>query len=259
MYRKVGAIIGLIILSLVIFGSGVVLGQMGWSGVNQGNMMGTSGQSYYGTMNGSMMGSGMTNGQMMGGMMSGRMMTLTNPDSSAEPLSIDDAESAVELYLATLDSDDFAIGEIMIFENHAYAQLVEKSSGIGAMELLVDPVTLAVSPEPGPNMMWNLRYSPMADGGMMGMMSGFADRTAANDTAMPLSAAEAVVVAQRYLDAQLPGTRVEAEADRFYGYYTLHILSAEETIGMLSVNGYTGEVFLHSWHGDFVAMDNENH
>jgi len=38
------------------------------------------------------------------------------------------------------------------------------------------------------------------------------------------------------------------------GYYTLHILEDSETIGMLSVNAYTGQVFHHHWHGDFIEM-----
>jgi len=35
----------------------------------------------------------------------------------------------------------------------------------------------------------------------------------------------------------------------FYGYYTFHILEKNETVGMLSVNGITGDVWYHDWHG----------
>jgi hypothetical protein len=28
---------------------------------------------------------------------------------------------------------------------------------------------------------------------------------------------------------------------------------------MLSVNAYTGQVFLHHWHGDFIEMAGEEH
>jgi len=44
------------------------------------------------------------------------------------------------------------------------------------------------------------------------------------------------------------------EADRFYGYYTLHVLNDRQIYGMLSVNGYTGQVWYHSWHGPFLGM-----
>jgi hypothetical protein len=63
-----------------------------------------------------------------------------------------------------------------------------------------------------------------------------------------------VQTAQRYLDAYLPGTQAGKEADPFYGYYTIHILRDGKTAGMLSVNGYTRQVFIHFWHGEFVDM-----
>ena len=45
-----------------------------------------------------------------------------------------------------------------------------------------------------------------------------------------------------------------AEADGFYGYYTIHVLSDGQVYGMLSVNGYSGQVWYHNWHGQFVDM-----
>jgi len=48
------------------------------------------------------------------------------------------------------------------------------------------------------------------------------------------------------------------EADRFYGYYTLHVLKDGQIYGMLSVNGYTGQVWYHSWHGPFLGMKEFN-
>lgn len=207
------------------------------------------------------------------GMMGGPGMMMNFPNSSLlgiEPISLVDAETAIRSYLDIIQDDNLDIGEIMVFDNHAYAQIVEIDTGIGALELLVDPVTLAVSPEPGPNMMWNLKYSPMSgfgEFGMMGMMgtfgSGIAESidemmgsTEAQDISadLPLSAEGAVEIAQLHLDAFVPGAEVDEHADPFYGYYTIHILRDGETVGMLSVNGYTRQVFLHSWHGDVVAM-----
>lgn len=196
-----------------------------------------------------------------GGMMGGGMMGATSL-YGLEPLAPAEAEQALNDYLSSLGSEELRLGEIMIFDNHAYAQLLEADTGIGAMEVLVDPVTRAVYPEHGPNMMWNLKYSPMAGSGMMGGMMGwagarfsaFADGTQEIRVEMPVSGEQAVESAQRYLDRYLPGTVADEHADPFYGYYTLHILREGETVGMLSVNGYSAQVFLHSWHGDFVEM-----
>jgi len=41
-------------------------------------------------------------------------------------------------------------------------------------------------------------------------------------------------------------------ADAFHGYYTLHFQRAGQIAGMLSVNGSSGQVWFHSWHGGFI-------
>ena len=171
--------------------------------------------------------------------------------SNADPLSLEQAETAVRAYLASLGDESLALGEIMIFDNHAYAQILEADTGFGAQEVLVDPVTLAVIPEHGPNRMWNQKYGVAA--GHMGWFGASLAGAAGSPDAMAVSAAEAVEKAQAYLSDSLPGTTVD-EAHPFYGYYTLDILREGEPIGMLSVNGYTGQVFVHFWHGDFVEM-----
>jgi hypothetical protein len=155
----------------------------------------------------------------------------------------------------------------MIFGNHAYAQIMNSETGQGAFEVLVDPVTGNVFPEPGPNMMWNTEYGMMSSSnyGMMGedqygsmmrgnMMGNFGYTP---DAEINVTAEDAVALAQEYLDAYLPGKTADAHADAFPGYYTLHVLEDGETIGMLSVDAYSGQVFLHHWHGDFIEMTGE--
>jgi hypothetical protein len=249
-----------------------------------GSMMGSN---QYGGMMGMMMNGGMMGGQYGSGMM-GSFGGLTN----ADPLSIEEAETAVTDYLATLNNDDLTLGEIMIFDNHAYAQIIDETKETGAFEVLVDPVTGGVFPEPGPNMMWNTEYGMMSGDnfGMMddmmngqfgsGMMDGsqygsdmmgesqYGSMMGGNmmgsfgyapDAEINITAEEAVDAAQEYLDAYLPGKTADETADTFPGYYTLHVLEDGETIGMLSVNAYSGQVFLHHWHGDLIEMVGEGH
>lgn len=71
---------------------------------------------------------------------------------------------------------------------------------------------------------------------------------------MPVSVEDALITAQRYLDAYLPGAEAAGTADAFYGYYTTQILRQGEVVGLLSVNGVTRQVAVHTWHDDFVEM-----
>jgi len=64
---------------------------------------------------------------------------------------------------------------------------------------------------------------------------------------------KAIEYAQSYLDRAMPGT-IAAEPHAFYGYYTLHTERNGQITGMLSVNGYTGQVWYHDWHGPFISM-----
>jgi len=262
-------VIGVVVAAAALLLIGLNLGRTYWT---TGSLWPSSGgaYAYRGMMRPGAYGQGMMGGGMMGsgaygpGMMGGGMMG-SSALFGVEPLTLEQAREALTDYLAARGDENLQLGELMIFDNHAYAEIVEADSGIGAMELLVDPVTLAVYPEHGPNMMWNLKYSPMADlggygmmGGMMGWRANASGLQSLEPSAeMPVSAAEAVEAAQRYLDLYLPGTVVAEEADPFYGYYTLHIMRDGLTVGMLSVHGYSAQVFLHSWHGDFVEMAEE--
>jgi hypothetical protein len=90
----------------------------------------------------------------------------------------------------------------------------------------------------GPNMMWNTKY------GMMGYVAG----TAAT---MTVTVDQAKANAQQFLNANYPGTTV-GDVDTFYGYYHIDVFQAGNTFGMLSVNGYMGQVWYHTWHGAFI-------
>ncbi len=162
-----------------------------------------------------------------------------NPD--AEQLTIDQTAEAVEFYIQAYEQD-LTLVEIMEFGRNFYAEIEEESTGIHAMELLIDKYTGRVYPEMGPNMMWNTRY------GMHAYSSG-----GESAGEMRITPETAERLAQQFLDANMPGVTA-GEAETFYGYYTLHTLRSGQIEGMLSVNGTTGAVWYHSWHGPFIDM-----
>ncbi len=187
-------------------------------------------------------------GSMMGpgGMMGPGTMGPGGPyQSNGQRLTMEQAHETVEDYLGQRGNADLEITEIMEFEYNFYVIFTEKSTGIHTFEALIDPYTGDLYGEMGPNMMWNTKY-----GNMSGMMWGNAPASGE----MTVSKEQAVKNGQAFIDDYLPGAKVE-EPDRFYGYYTLHVVQDGAIYGMLSVNGYTGQVWYHSWHGRFLGME----
>ncbi len=179
--------------------------------------------------------------------------------ASTQRQTAEQVQQAVATYLAGYyDNPDLVVVKLMEFEQNFYAQIAEKSTGINAGELLINPYTGAVQPEYGPNRMWNTKYGQTSDmGGMMPNSTSDGLASVQPTAAMPVTAEQASKLAQRYLDAQTTNLKVEKGLDGFYGYYTVHTLDkAGNTVGMLSVNGYTGQIWNHIWQGKFVGAAN---
>lgn len=208
---------------------------------------------------------------------------------AGQPISITQAETIARQALDRSGFAGLVPGHIMEFSNHFYVAVKYKVGGQGALELLVDRYTGAVHPEPQ-SMMWNTRFGHMAGwsgltrgtmgpgmmnpggaGSMMepggpgtGMMSpGGSTRMGSGmgpgmmgqisvPTATPsVTAAQAESLAQKFLNARLPGAKVD-DSITFPGYYTLDFAKDGKVVGMLSVNAYTGQIWYHAWHGAFV-------
>jgi hypothetical protein len=175
-----------------------------------------------------------------GGMM-GRAFSGGNGD-----IGLDRAVKIAQGVAASYPTGGLAADEVIEFSNNYYASIREQGTRIGAFEILIDRATGNVTREPGPDMMWNAKYST-SRGGMMGSsgVTGIGP--------MPVSTQQAQDIAQRWLDANRAGTDANAP-DSFYGYYTVDFLSTGHVVGMLSVNGYSGQVWFHSWHGSFIQL-----
>ena len=190
-------------------------------------------------------------GGMMGGMMDGWGCYGYGYAPNATAISLDQAVTTAQQYVASLNNPDLQLVEVEEYADNFYGVVREKSTGIDAFQFLVDKYTGAVSLEMGPNMMWNTKYSPMAY-----MMGGFWFNQPSDKMTVTLDQARAN--AAQYLKTYLPSTAVEDKGDTFYGYYNFDVLQNGKTYGMLSVNGYTGAVWYHTWHGAFVGSKELN-
>ncbi|ADH62081.1 MULTISPECIES: hypothetical protein [Thermaceae] len=174
---------------------------------------------------------------MMGGMMGGGMGMMSFHPAQAQPIPPAEARARLESF-AQRFSSEAKLKDFMSFSENYYAQVVD-AKGNGLVEILADRYTGNVYLEPGPNMMWNTRL-----GMGYGMMQG-------QPTATRYDKAAAQKLARQFLKGYLPGATV-MEGQAFSGYYTFDF-GRKAVEGMLSVSAYTGEVWVHTWHGIFLG------
>ncbi|HWR24995.1 MAG TPA: peptidase M4 [Methanosarcina sp.] len=168
---------------------------------------------------------------MMGGM-AGNMMALYYPDAKpiTQDVALKNMENFVRQYGSNTEVEDF-----MAFSSNYYAVVKDTGSGQDIAEVLVDRYSGAAYPEPGPNMMWNTRYG---SGRVQTGSSGY-------------DLAGAKKLAENFLTGYLPGAQIQ-EAHEMPGYYTFDF-GRNETESMLSVNAYSGQIWVHTWHGPVLG------
>jgi len=198
---------------------------------------------------------------------------------SARPLSTELAIQTLRQWPAARQLDGLVLDEVEAYTENFYGQFKERSTGRGAIQVLVDRYTGRAMPEMGPNMMWNAKYghemmqammgnmrgsNMMGESGMMdGMMNGIAmpgmmgggSMQPGNQAQAPsttqLSVEEARQRANTFLSGYLPGATV-GDGDTFYGYHHFDVLRDGRQVGMLSVHAGNGSVWYHTWHGEFL-------
>ena len=237
-----------------------------------------------GLLSAGLLGTVLAQGMMGAGMMGSGMGMMSTYAPSSRPISQDEARRHAAGF-AVRYGLGVKIRDFMVFTQNYYVQIVDAKTGAGLGELLVDRYTGMVQPEFGPNMMWNTRFGM---GGNAGMMGGNMMGTKQNQGGMgsqtdqsgmmnaqnqgvagvaqpgqemmgavqgirgtPAAARYGMAAAQKLADTfvagYLPGGKV-LEGFAFPGYYTFDY-GRKATEGMLSVNAYAGEVWVHGWHG----------
>lgn len=207
-------------------GQGMGPGMMGYPGYNYSygpGMMGNQGYNYsYGP-------------GMMGHMMMGNMMAIYYPES--KPITQDEALRNMQNFTTQYGSN-VKIEDFMAFSSNYYAVLNDTASNQDIAEILVDRYSGSTYPEPGPNMMWNTRFG--------------AGRTQGGNTGYDLAGAQKL--AEDFLAGYLPGAQIQ-ESHAMPGYYTFDF-GRNNTESMLSVNAFSGQIWIHTWHGPYLGEMN---
>lgn len=192
-----------------------------------------------------------TNGQ---GMMMGMGMMGGPFSSSARPVSMERAVAILREWPAAHHLTGVVLDEVEAYTENFYGQFKESATGKGAIQVLVDRYTGRAMPEMGPNMMWNTKYGQTMMQGMMGgsmMGPGMMGGARTTPPSATISATQAKQSAAQFLAGYLPGARVGG-GDAFYGYYHFDVLRGIRQVAMLSVNAESGQVWYHTWHGEFL-------
>jgi hypothetical protein len=173
-------------------------------------------------------------------------------------LTIEDATALATGFMNSLGNSALALDEVEDWEFNYYVVVKEASpSQYKAFQLIIDKWSGQIMPEPGPNMMWNQKYGGMMNtmtGGMPGHMNR-RDRKI-TDPAFTTTPEAATTAANQFLKQRFARSlAVAGTPDVFFGYYNFDVsdIASGSKYGMLSVNGTTGQVWYHTWHGGFVA------
>ena len=176
------------------------------------------------------------------GLRIGPPWTMGGPyDIVSAPRSVDYAINLFRGYVNDI-GDDLKVSEVIEFQHSFYAVVVERDTGVGAFELLLWKGNWKVMPEPGPNIMWNLKY-------------GMKVVHATGRYKPGISSERARQVAIGSLSSLFPGFNVSLEeVIPFYGYYLIYYSANRSIRGIMSVNAFTEQVWYHTWHGHFIRM-----
>ncbi len=159
-------------------------------------------------------------------------------------ITLDQVEELVKDYLR--DNSNLRAEEIIEFANDFYVRFSEKDTGINAFVALVHPYNGRLYPGHHPDKYWNTEYRDEA-------VDVTSNRVTSDMGSSPMAVTEeqAWNDAQRFIERHLPDGHA-GEVERFYGYYIIPVLMFEDVIGLLSINGYTGEVCYEACHGSLI-------
>lgn len=172
-------------------------------------------------------------------------------------VTMDDAIAIATRYLAALSIRSLQLDEVEEWEFNYYVVVKESlPSQYKAFQLLIDKWTGAVMPEPGPNMMWNLKYGRMMNSISSGMPGVMKKRDQSiGDPNMSVTPQAALQDATQFVQQRFArALAVMQPGDTYYGYYNFDVADGVtgQKYGMLSVNGGTGQVWYHTWHGNYI-------
>jgi hypothetical protein len=180
-----------------------------------------------------------------------------NDFNTREPktYTLDELTKNVEELLDNYD-EPLKISMIYVFENRdPYFLITEVDTDRGAMELRASTLSGQVYADPSVARIWNVKYMQrMGNRRIMGsgMMGGYIRDF---DWENELTHDEALEIAQNYVTLKTEGTVIDQNHHEFYGYFAYHLLKDNDIVGILRVNGISGQVVVSRFSGTLVEIN----
>jgi hypothetical protein len=166
---------------------------------------------------------------------------------SSNVVPVEELIAAVQHYLDWQNNPDLQLAHMREFRWAFLVEAVERSTGRYAFGMMVSKVTAQISPEVGPNLLWNTKYGSMIAevGGGYGMVGRLLPEDPVGE--MPLAESEARKIAENAVEMLDAGLKLGDEVAVFYGFYEFYLIHQGELVGELDVNGYSGQAWVKDW------------
>lgn len=166
----------------------------------------------------------------------------------SEEISKEELINDVEEYIQRTD-ENLAIDDVFMYEdNEYYFSIIEKDTELGAFELIVDSVTGNIYSYNGSNKMWNKKYTTYNNGRCTNSLIDYSQLDE------EISLLDAEIIANDYVVNRMNSDYSIITGNTFYGYYTFYLQEDAKTIGIISVNSQTGNVWFSNRHGEIIEV-----
>lgn len=163
----------------------------------------------------------------------------TSPAAIGVPITSNKAMEIAEMFLKKTLNEDLLVQRLFEYNTHFEVELLEKDTRRGAFELIIDKFNGRVTPEIGPNLLWNGKFGQ--GGNYFGLQP-----------VMTIPVVSALQSVGDFIKRTSPELKVEGDVIEYYGYYEFHVTQDDKMVLEININGFSGQMWIENWHGSLL-------
>ncbi len=163
----------------------------------------------------------------------------TSPGAIGVPITSNKAMEIAETFLKKTLNEDLLVQRLFEYNTHFEVELLEKDTRRGAFELIIDKFNGRVTPEIGPNLLWNGKFGQ--GGNYFGLQP-----------VMTIPVVSALQSVGDFIKRTSPELKVEGDVIEYYGYYEFHVTQDDKMVLEININGFSGQMWIENWHGSLL-------